>query len=91
MHELEAPALIEVVEPRRLRGRSECAKSHEQMVGNDQAQQLGIGKLRFPAANVGSGQTDPGQDPIIEEDVKCGQEGVEVIVHTKGLAPSATD
>ena len=56
-----------------------------------QAQQLGIGKLRFPAADMGSGQTDPGQDPIIEEDVKCGQEGVEVIVHTKGLTPSAND
>ena len=63
----------------------------EQVLGDDQAQQLGIGKPWFPAADMCSGQADPGQDPIIEEDVKCGQEGVEVIVHTKGLTPSTND
>ena len=61
------------------------------MLGNYQAQQLGIGKQRLPTSDMRSGQADPGQDPIIQEDVKCGQEGVEFIVHTKGLTPSAND
>jgi len=61
------------------------------MLRDDQAQQLGVHQPRFAAADMGSGQADPGQDPIIEEDVQCGQEGVEVIVHTKGLTPSASD
>ncbi|GAB3141623.1 hypothetical protein GCM10027057_25520 [Marisediminicola antarctica] len=40
---------------------------------------------------MGSRQPDPRQDPIIEEDVKSGQEAVVVIAHTKGVRPSAKD
>ena len=40
---------------------------------------------------MGSGQADPGQDPVIEKDVKFGQERVAAIVHTKGLTPSANE
>jgi hypothetical protein len=33
-------------------------------------------------------KADRGHDPVIEMDVKCGQEGVEVSFHTQGLTPS---
>lgn len=59
------------------------------MLRHDQARQLSIREAVFPASDMGSGQADPGEDPIIQEDVKCGQEGVELIVHTSGLTPSA--
>ena len=63
----------------------------EQMLRNDEAQQLGIPKTRLPAPGMSPRRADLGQDPIIEEDVKCGQEGVEFVVHTKGLTPSANN
>ena len=63
----------------------------EQVLGDDQTQQLGIGKLRLPAADVSSGPAEPGQNLIIEEDVQCGQDGVEVGFHTQGFTPSAND
>lgn len=61
------------------------------MLCDKQAQQLGVRQLRLAPPDMGSRQADNGQDPVIENDVKCGQEGVEVIVHTKGLTPSAND
>ena len=63
----------------------------EQVLGDDQAQQLGIGELGFTTADMSPGQADPGQDSVIEKDVQCGQEGVEFVVHTKGLTSSAYD
>jgi hypothetical protein len=36
-------------------------------------------------------KAERGQDPVVEMDVKCGQEGVEVGFHTQGLTPSAND
>ncbi len=61
------------------------------MLRDDQAQQLGVHQPTLATADMGSRQTDPGQDPIIEEDVKSGQEAVMVIAHTKGVRPSAKD
>ena len=55
------------------------------MLRNDQAQQFGTRETGLPAPDMSPRQADPGQDPIIQEDVKCGQEGVEFIVNTKGL------
>jgi hypothetical protein len=61
------------------------------MLRHDQTQQLGIPETGLTASDMSPRHPDPGQDPVIEEDVKCGQEGVEFIVHTKGLTPSAND
>ena len=61
------------------------------MLRNDQTQQLGIGTLRLPNRDMSLGEADPRQDPIIEEDLKCGQEGVEFVVHTTGLTFSANN
>jgi hypothetical protein len=38
-----------------------------------------------------AGEADRGQDPVIEVDVECDQEGVEFSFHTPGLTPSACD
>jgi hypothetical protein len=45
----------------------------QRVLGDDQTQQLGIAEQRVPARDMSSGQADPGQDPVIVEDVKCGQ------------------
>ncbi len=55
---------------------------------------FGITAMIAVAQAVGSvvtGSADRGQDPVIEMDVKCDQEGVEVGIHTLGLTPSAND
>lgn len=46
---------------------------------------------RVGAHDMSPRQSDSRQDPIFEEDAQCGQEGVEFIVRTKGLTPSASD
>lgn len=60
----------------------------QQVLGHDQAEQLGIIKPDFPAGPAGPGIAQVRQDTVGKEDIKCGQEGVEFIVHTKGLTPS---
>ncbi len=63
----------------------------QQLLGNDQAQQFGIIKLDFPAGPAGPGISQIRQDAVGQGDIECGQEGVEFIVHTKGLTPSASN
>lgn len=36
-------------------------------------------------------KAERGQDPIVEMDVHCGQEGVEVSFHRQGFVPAAND
>ena len=48
----------------------------EQMLGDDQAEQLNIVEPWFPARMVIAGKGERGHDPVVEMDVKCGQEGV---------------
>ncbi|AIT62141.1 hypothetical protein CDOO_00890 [Corynebacterium doosanense CAU 212 = DSM 45436] len=54
-------------------------------------QQLDIVQRGLATGVVVPGEADRGQDPVIEMDVKCDQEGVEVGIHTLGLTPSAND
>jgi hypothetical protein len=61
------------------------------MLGHDQAQQFDIVEDGFAARVMIPGKAQRGHDPIVEMDVKCGQEGVEVSFHTQGLTPSVTD
>ncbi len=58
---------------------------------DDQPQQLGIIKADLPAGPTGPGIAQIRQDTVGQEDIECGQEGVEFIVHTKGLTPSASN
>lgn len=61
----------------------------QQILCHDQAQQLGIYQPGFAAPDMGSGQADPGHDPITEEDIKCGPDGVELIDQTEGSTSTA--
>ena len=60
----------------------------EQVLGDNQAEQLDIVQSRFSARVVIPRKAERGEDAVIEMDVKCGQEGVEVGFHTQGLTPS---
>lgn len=61
------------------------------MLRDQQTQQLDIVQRGLATGMVIPGEADRGQDPIIEMDVKCGQEGVQFGIHTQGLTPSACD
>ncbi|MET4093488.1 hypothetical protein ABIB51_000394 [Arthrobacter sp. UYCu712] len=63
----------------------------KQLLGHDQAQQFGIIEPDLSARPAGPGVPQIRQDTVGEEDIECGQEGVEFIVHTKGLTPSASN
>lgn len=63
----------------------------EQMLGHDQTQQLNIVEGGLAAGVTIPRRAESGQDPVIEVDVKCGQEGVEVSFHTQGLTPSVNN
>ena len=63
----------------------------QQLLGHDQAEELGVIKLDLPAWPAGPLVAQIRQDTVGEEDIECGQEGVEFIVHTKGLTPSASN
>lgn len=63
----------------------------EHVLGDDQAEQLNVIQDGFAARVVISRKAERGEDAVIEMDVKCGQEGVEVCFHTLGLTPSAYD
>ena len=63
----------------------------EQVLGDDQAEQLNVAENRFAAWVVITRKAERGQYPVVEMDVKCGQEGVEVGFHTQGLTPSVND
>jgi hypothetical protein len=63
----------------------------QQLLGHDQAQELGVIKPDLPAWPAGSGVAQVRQDTVGEEDIRCGREGVEFIVHTKGITPSASN
>jgi hypothetical protein len=61
----------------------------EQMLSDNEAEQFRIREDRFASRASGAGQAQTREHQIIEEDIKYGQEGVELVVHTKGLTPSA--
>ena len=61
------------------------------MLRDEQAQKFGVVQRGFAAGVMIPGEADRGQDPVIEMDVKCDQEGVEVGFHTQVLTPSAKD
>ena len=63
----------------------------EQVLGDDQAEQLNVAEDGFATGVVITRKAERGQDPVVEMDVQCGQEGVEVGFHTQGLTPSAND
>ena len=63
----------------------------EQMLGDDQADQLNIVENGFAARVMIPRKAERGQDPIIEMNVKCGQEGAQICLHTQGLTPSTFD
>ena len=63
----------------------------EQMLGDDQTEQLNVVENGLTTGVMITRKAERGQDPIIEMDVQCGQEGVEVSFHTQGLTPSAND
>ena len=46
------------------------------MLGDDQAEQLNIVEPWLPARMVIAGKAERGHGPVVEMDVKCGQEGV---------------
>jgi hypothetical protein len=48
----------------------------EQLLGDDQAEQLDIGQDRLSTRVLISRKADRGQDPIVQMDIQCGQEGV---------------
>ena len=63
----------------------------KQVLGDDQTQQLDIIELRFATGMMIPRKAERGQDPVVEMDVKCGQEGVEVSFHTQGSTSSVND
>ena len=63
----------------------------EQVLGDDQAEQLNVAENGLTTRVMITRKAERGQDPIVEMDVQCGQEGVEVSFHTQGLTPSADD
>ena len=63
----------------------------EQVLGDDQAEQLNVVENGLTTRVMITRKAERGQDPIIEMDVQCGQEGVEVSFHTQGLTPSVND
>jgi hypothetical protein len=62
-------------------------RDSEEVLGNEQAHQFGVVEGGFPAGVVISGKAERGEDSVVEMDVQCGQEGVEVSFHTPGLTP----
>lgn len=63
----------------------------QQLLGHGQAQEFRVIELDLPAGTTGPGVAQVRQDTVGEEDIECGQEGVEFIVHTKGLTPTRCD
>ena len=58
-------------------------------MGDDQAQEFGIGQVRFTAAAQRFPRIESREDLVIKDNIKCCQEGVELFVHTIVLTPSA--
>jgi hypothetical protein len=63
----------------------------EQVLGDEKAKQLNVVQGWFAARMTIPRKAESGQDPVVEMDVKCGQEGVEVGFRTQGLTPSVND
>lgn len=61
----------------------------EQLLRDHQTQQLDIIQPGLAPWLMQAGEPQRGQDPVVEVDIECGQEGVEVLIHTRRLAPSA--
>ena len=70
---------------------SAVGRDPEELLRDEQAQQFGVVQGGFATGVVLAGDSHRGQDPVIEMNVQCGQEGVEVSIHTRGLTPSAND
>jgi hypothetical protein len=62
----------------------------QQVLGYDKAQQFSIIEQDLPAWAAIPVMTQARQDTVGHEDKECGQEGVELIVPTKGLKPSTS-
>lgn len=63
----------------------------EEVLGDDEAEELDVVECGFAFGVAISGKAQRGHDPIVEMDVKCGQEGVKVCLHKPGLTPSVFD
>lgn len=63
----------------------------EQVLRDQQTQQLDVVERGLTTRVMIAREPDRRQDPVIEMDVQCDQEGVEVSFHTQGLTPSASD
>ena len=59
--------------------------SAQQLLGYDQAEQLGIGEGRLAPASVRSRAAERGPATVFEFYVECRQEGVEFVAHNLGL------
>ena len=53
----------------------------EEVLSHGETDQLGVGQLWF-SASVIAGPAQSRQDTVLEVDIECGQEGVQVIAHT---------
>jgi|GEM_PF-5024169 len=60
----------------------------KQVLGDDQAEQLNVIENWLTTGVVSPGKAERGHDPIVEMNVQCGQEGVQICLHTKGLTAS---
>lgn len=54
----------------------------QQVLGHCQTHQFRVGQGGFATGSVVTGPAQGGQDTVIEVDVQCGQEGVQVVAHT---------
>ena len=63
----------------------------KQMLGDDQAEQLDAVESGLTPGRMIAWEGWRGQDLVVEIDVKCGQQGVEIGFHTQGLTPFVND
>jgi hypothetical protein len=63
----------------------------EQVLGDDKAEQLNVGQGRRPPRTGPPGKPQRGEDPIVQMDAQCVQDGVWICLHEQGLTPSAFD
>jgi hypothetical protein len=54
----------------------------EQLLRDHEAEQLDVVQARLPPRVMLAGEAERGQDAVVEVDIECGQEGVEVLIHT---------
>ena len=57
----------------------------------DQAEQLDAVETGLTPGMMIAWEGWRGQDPVVERDVKCGLQGVEIDFHTQGITPSVND